>query len=88
MRNSLLTRVTVLLLCTVFLAASATHAQNRAITGVITDQNGKPLADATVSVKNTNVATTSDVNGYFRISVSPSATRLVVSYVGAKPKEI
>ena len=88
MRNSRLTRVTVLLLCTVFLAASATYAQNRAVTGVITDQFGKPLPDATVSVKGTNIATTSDVNGFFRLSVSPSASRLVVSYVGAKPKEI
>jgi TonB-linked SusC/RagA family outer membrane protein len=88
MRNFRLTRVTVLLFYTVFLAASTIYAQNRAITGVISDQNGKPLQDATVSVKGTNIATTSDVNGFFRLSVSPSATRLVVSYVGAKPKEI
>jgi TonB-dependent starch-binding outer membrane protein SusC len=88
MRNSRLTRVTVLLLGTVFLAASAIYAQNRAITGIITDQYGKPLADATVSVKGANIATSSDVNGFFRLSVSPSASRLVVSYVGAKPKEI
>lgn len=88
MRNFRLTRVTVFLFCTVFLAASTIYAQNRAITGVISDQNGKPLQDATVSVKGTNIATTSDVNGFFRLSVSPSATRLVVSYVGAKPKEV
>jgi len=80
--------VTAVLFLAVFLASSAIHAQNRAITGVITDQTGKPLQDATVSVKGGSTATSTDVNGFFRISVGPSANRLVISYVGAKPKEI
>src|SRR5689334_14826716 len=88
MRNFRLTRVTEVLFLSVFLTSSAIYAQNRAITGVITDQTGKPLQDATVSVKGTNTATSTDVNGFFRLSVSPGATRLVVSYVGANPKEI
>jgi len=88
MRYFRLTRVTAVLFLAVFLASSAAYAQNRAITGIITDQTGKPLQDATVSVKGTNTATSTDVNGFFRLSVSPGANRLVVSYVGAKPKEI
>ena len=88
MRYFRLTRVTAVLFLSVFLASSAIYAQNRAITGVITDQAGKPLQDATVSVKGTNTATSTDVNGFFRLSVAPGASRLVVSYVGAKPKEI
>jgi TonB-linked SusC/RagA family outer membrane protein len=88
MRNSRLTRATVLLLCMVFLAASATYAQNRAVSGIITDQGGKPLVDATVSVKNSSIATSTDINGFFKLNVGPGATRLVISYVGANRKEV
>jgi TonB-dependent SusC/RagA subfamily outer membrane receptor len=88
MRYFRLTWVTAVLFLAVFLASSPTYAQNRAITGVITDQTGKPLQDATVSVKGASTATSTDINGFFRIAVGPSATRLVVSYVGAKPKDI
>src|SRR5690606_5847113 len=38
--------------------------QQRVITGRVSDENDLPLSGATVSVKNTQVATTTDVNGH------------------------
>lgn len=69
------------------LYSSALLAQKRNITGIISDQNGAPLAGATITVKGEKTVATSDNNGAFTISVSPNAV-LVVSYVGAKNLEI
>jgi TonB-linked SusC/RagA family outer membrane protein len=78
----------IAIIIAIVISTSASYAQNRTISGVISDQNGAPLANATVSVKGTKTIVTTDVNGTFRVTVPPSATKLVVSYVGAKAKEI
>lgn len=50
-------------------------AQNRVVTGTVTDQNGIPVEGASVTVVGTNKGTSSDQNGVFRISdVAPNAT--------------
>lgn len=66
----------------------AAIAQTRTIAGVINDQAGNPLPNATVSVKNSGIVTITDDKGNFKISVSANATTLVISYVGAAPKEV
>jgi TonB-dependent starch-binding outer membrane protein SusC len=63
-------------------------SQNRVISGVVSDQSGAPLVNATVSVKGSKTTVITDNYGAFKISVPPNATTLVVSYVGAKAKEI
>ncbi|WP_204743350.1 SusC/RagA family TonB-linked outer membrane protein [Pseudocnuella soli] len=63
-------------------------AQNREVTGVITDDTGAPLQNATVAVKGANLNTTTDVRGVFRLSVPASAQALTVSYVGLQTQEI
>lgn len=79
----------IVLTLTILLFSTFLFAQNRAITGLITDQNNVPLSGATVSVKNqAKVSTTTDANGTFRISVPDNVKTLVVSYVGMKPQDI
>jgi TonB-dependent starch-binding outer membrane protein SusC len=70
------------------LYSSVIFAQNKTISGIISDQNGVPLMGATVIAIGEKKATTTDINGIFKISVSPNATKLVVSYVGANDLEI
>ncbi|MBC7946771.1 MAG: TonB-dependent receptor [Chitinophagaceae bacterium] len=79
----------IAIIIALFTATSAVFAQNRTISGVISDQNGAPLAFANVSPKgdNKNVVSTNS-NGAFRLSVPQSVSTLVVSYVGAKSIEI
>ena len=64
------------------------RAQNKTITGVVTDDKGVPLAGATVTVKGTVDAATTDAAGKFSLSVPPSATKLVISFVGYEPQEV
>ena len=67
----------------------AAVAQQRTLTGVISDDNGIPLSGATVSVKNVrNVITTTNSNGVFTLNVPASARTLVVSYVGMSTVEV
>ena len=58
------------------------------VSGTITDMTtGNPLAGATVKVKGANLSTTTDENGHFSIQAPPSATTLVISYVGYETVE-
>lgn len=66
----------------------AAVAQNRQISGKITDEReGTPLAGVTVSVKNTNISTTTGPDGSFSIT-APENSTLVFSYVGFEGREI
>lgn len=78
----------VVFLCAFALAPTLIFAQTRTVSGVVSDQNGNPLANSTVSVPGENTVTTSDANGVFKISVNNSVTKLLISYVGAVPREI
>jgi TonB-linked SusC/RagA family outer membrane protein len=70
-------------------AALTVQAQNRQISGKITDQkDGSPLIGATVTVKGTSISTFTDVNGSFTLSIPANATTLVVSSVGFGNKEV
>src|SRR5262245_60402813 len=63
-------------------------AQTRTITGVVSDDKGNMLQGATVTVKNTQTAVITDVNGKFSISVPGNTQTLVISYVGMTPQEV
>jgi len=71
-----------------FLSYSAS-AQDRVITGTITDKsNGQPLSGATVSVKGTHNGVTTDEAGNFRITVSTQAKALLISHIGMATQEL
>ncbi|MGZ8510351.1 MAG: SusC/RagA family TonB-linked outer membrane protein, partial [Chitinophagaceae bacterium] len=78
----------IVLLFTFALSSSIIFAQTRTISGIVADQNGNPLPNATVSVKGGNAFTTSDANGVFKIVVPANSSKLLISYVGANPREI
>jgi len=59
------------------------------ISGKITSaDNQEALIGVSVSVKNTNIGTSTDENGMYRLQVSQDANTLVFSYVGYASKEI
>ncbi|MCH5686262.1 carboxypeptidase-like regulatory domain-containing protein [Niabella sp. W65] len=65
-----------------FLASANAGAQTKKISGVVLSQpQGAPAAGATVEVKNTNRATTTDSTGAFTIEAAAGEI-LLVSRVG------
>jgi TonB-dependent starch-binding outer membrane protein SusC len=81
-------RKLVLLLVGVLLAICQLMAQQRTITGKVTDEKGAPIPGATIAVKGTNLATVAGPDGNFTISVPQNAKVLVVSSIGLGEKEI
>ena len=72
---------------TLVLSSAFVYAQ-RTVSGTIVDNNGMPLAGASVVIKGTATGTSSDFDGNFSLNVQSDADVLVVSYIGYKTAEI
>ncbi len=70
------------------LSIGLANAQPRVRTGHVVDENGKPLAGVSVTVKGQRGGTTTDENGNYSINADGANVRLVFSFVGYTPKEI
>ena len=71
-----------------FLLIGGASAQNRVVTGKVTDAGGNPIPSASVVIKGTKRGTNTGQDGSFKISVPPSATALVISSIGFAPMEV
>lgn len=79
----------VRLLCSLLLLiAGIASAQNRPVTGKITDENGNPVPGATIQVKGTSTGTAATADGSFKLSVPPNAGTLIISFIGYVNKEV
>jgi len=58
------------------------------IHGIILSKDGQPLGGATVQVKDSKIASTSNERGGFSISINGDAAILVISYIGYITREI
>lgn len=70
----------------VLLGSSRLWAQNRVVSGTVTEE-GTGFSGATVVIKGTTTGTVTDVNGAFQLTVPTSATTLVFSAVGMQTIE-
>lgn len=73
--------------CLSFLSSVAL-AQQKTITGRVTDANNQAIAGATVTVKGTNVATQTNADGVYTIAVPNNNSVLVFSFVGYEPQQV
>ena len=71
----------VALMAITMLVSVGVYAQDKNVTGKVTDDSGSGLPGVTVAVKGTNKGTQTDVNGAYKISVSSNAT-MAFSFVG------
>lgn len=69
------------------LIAQLTFAQERVVSGTVTDESGLPLPGVSVLLKGTKTATQTDFDGKYSIKAAPSQT-LVFSYIGMTTKEV
>ncbi|MET4080267.1 TonB-linked SusC/RagA family outer membrane protein [Pedobacter sp. UYP30] len=72
----------------VFFFGQNVRAQTRVINGKVVDETNSPLPGASVAAKGTSIATISNSDGQFSLSVPNATTTLVVSFTGMKPVEI
>ena len=63
------------------------QAQNRVITGTVTDQSGEPLIGATVKVAGSQIGIATDVDGHFTLNAPQNGT-LQISYIGYSPMNV
>ncbi|NDE09909.1 MAG: SusC/RagA family TonB-linked outer membrane protein, partial [Chitinophagia bacterium] len=70
------------------LACSSVLAQNRTITGKISDETGKMLEGASVQARGSKTAVVTKADGSFSIQIGQNTKALVVSYVGSEKVEI
>ncbi len=69
------------------LMAQITFAQERAVSGVVSDNAGLPIPGVSVLVKGTKSGTQTDFDGKFTIKASSNQV-LVFSYIGMKTQEL
>jgi TonB-linked SusC/RagA family outer membrane protein len=71
----------------VVLLAQLTFAQERAVTGVVSDNAGMPIPGVSVLVKGTNSGTQTDFDGKYAIKAAPSQI-LIFTYIGMKTQSL
>ncbi len=69
------------------LMAQITFAQERVVTGVVSDNSGLPLPGVSVLVKGTQASAQTDFDGKYAIKATPSQV-LVFSFIGMKTQEV
>lgn len=62
--------------------ASNVNSEKILITGIILDENGKPLEGASVHIKGTNIGSETNALGVFSLESSETDVTLVVNYLG------
>ena len=65
-----------------------TIAQQRAITGTVTESDGTPMPGVAVQEKGTTNGALTDAGGQYRITLTTTSPVLVFSFVGFQTKEI
>jgi TonB-linked SusC/RagA family outer membrane protein len=71
-----------IILPTMLLFSQLSFAQDRVITGKVTDSTGNSVAGVTVTAKGTRTVTQTTNDGTFRITVTPPTDALIFSSVG------
>ena len=74
-------RKLTLLLSAVFVFVLHTAAQNRTITGTVTDEKGAPIEGVSVTSPNGKQGTQTEKDGTYSISLPPAVKNLIFTYV-------
>lgn len=77
----------VALVALLLLITQLTIAQERIVSGIVSDNTGMPLPGASVLIKGTKNGTQTDFDGRYSIKASPNQI-LIFSYIGTKTQEI
>jgi TonB-dependent starch-binding outer membrane protein SusC len=70
------------LILTTIMIVTGVYAQQRSISGTVTDETGQPLPGVTVVVEGTTIGTVTNGDGGYKLSVPEDAENLTFSFVG------
>src|SRR6185312_1578867 len=77
-----------LLLLLLALSLLRTNAQDKTVKGTVSDETGKPLAGATVTIKSTNISSATNAEGVFTINTGNVINPVfIISFVGYENQE-
>ncbi|MEE4286371.1 MAG: SusC/RagA family TonB-linked outer membrane protein, partial [Mariniphaga sp.] len=76
------------LLITLLLLPNLSYAQQRSVSGEVTDSGGQPLPGVTVVVKGTTQGTVTGADGNYSLTNIPEDATLVFSFVGMRAQEV
>lgn len=85
MLNKLSTNLLAILVC--LLSITNCFAQDKKLSGKISDESGLPIPGVSVNIKNTKAVTVTDENGNFSITSPTNAQTIVFSYLGMEEQE-
>jgi TonB-linked SusC/RagA family outer membrane protein len=80
-------KILLMVICLV-LGMYQVWAQERTISGKVTDEAGKPIFGASILVKGTKSGTVTDEEGNFKLTLGAGAKTIVISSVGFAPVEL
>ena len=69
-------------------ADKRSYAYDATVTGTVTDEQGEPLAGASVMLKGTHYGVSADIDGKFAIAIHHTDPELEISYVGMHPRTV
>lgn len=81
-------KILPLLVCFIFMLSQVFAQEGNLVTGTIKDNMNRPIGEASVLLKGSNIGTVSDGAGNFEIRISTSSATLIFSAVGYEDQEI
>lgn len=79
---------TIISIAMLLLLLGGATAQNKTISGLITDQHNNPLPGVNVMIKGTNQGTITDIDGKYSITLNDSTAILEFSFVGFMTEQV
>ena len=77
------------ILAALLLCAAFTYAQERVVTGVVTDsESGAPVPGANITIKGSSLGTATNGDGKFSLAVPVGASSLTISFIGYLSQEV
>ena len=84
-QSSIFKRTSLIAVLLLFVGLIQVKAQQRIVTGTITDRNGEPLLGASVLIKGSGHGATTNAEGKYNITVANGNVVLVYRYIGMEP---
>ncbi len=78
----------IILLFSLILTFSVLFAQQKNVTGRVTDESNDPVPGANVVVKGTTIGTITDADGNYKIQVPEATKILTFSFIGFEPQDV